>query len=136
LTALLGPDLSTTEEVADAKVGTADKRQGGRKELADENLLRIVAREYLRDAYGFSHKSRTVTELCYDAICEEIPEWRKLNAGELDTIRRRLIRKFKAGAARDRVMIRYTGSAEYDARRYADLANRILPYLAALGLTG
>jgi hypothetical protein len=123
LTALLGPVPSPT-----------DKHPGGRKELADDELLRVIAREHLGDVYKFSEKPRTVTELCYVAMEEVIPSFKKLKAGELETIRHRLAGKFAAGEARDRIMIEYTGRTDYDARRYIDLTNKVLPYLSALGL--
>jgi hypothetical protein len=135
LNALLGPDTGTVQEGHEGETAP-DKPRGGRKELADENLLRIVAREYLRDTYGFSEKRRTVTELYRAAIYEAIRDWRSMSADQIDKIRRRLANKFTDRAARDRIMIEYTGSSEYEARRYIDLANRTLPFFRALGLVG
>src|SRR5580704_2881601 len=135
LNALLGPDPGRVQEGHEGETAP-EKPRGGRKELADENLLRIVAREYLRDTYGFSEKRRTVTELYRAAIYEAIRDWRSMSADQIDKIRRRLANKFTDRAARDRIMIEYTGSSEYEARRYIDLANRTLPFFRALGLVG
>jgi hypothetical protein len=135
IAALLGQDTKVARKSQNANP-EARKRPGGRKALTDEPLLRVMARDYLRDAYGFSGKTRTITTLCHKAIAEELPGWRTLTLHQLDSMRRRLARKFAAGTARDRVMIQYTGSTEYDVRRYVDLAEKILSYLFALRLVG
>jgi hypothetical protein len=136
LIALLGSDVGTTEKSTVIETGTPEKHPGGRKKLVKKDLLDVVAREYLLDTYGFSHKKRTMTDIYYDAMAEVYPNFRDLNQRELDTIRRGLDRKFEAGEVRDRVMIEYTGRANYEARRYIDLTSQILRLLAALGFTG
>ena len=137
LTALLGSDPQTAQQAGDGGASAprkSDKGRGGRKELADEGFLRVMAREYLRDLFKPSDQVRTITALCWDAIYEVMPNWQSMSPQQLDTVRSRLFRKFGDREARDRIMIEYTGAADYKAKRYIDLASKVLPYLAALGL--
>ena len=127
LTALLGSD----PDLGENRTGQLAKRRGGPKELPDDDLLRVMAREYLADAYGFSGKTRSISKLCDLAIEEVVPNWRTMTAGEKESTQRRLTRKFCAGALRDRVMIEYTA---VEGQQFFHLVEKALSYLAALGL--
>lgn len=126
LTALLGD--RSAEAGAKAR---ADKKRSGPNKETDDDLLRVIAREYLVDAYGFSGKRRSFSKLCDEAISEIMPKSRTLTSPERDTIRRRLNHKFGPGAIRDRVMIEYTAA---EGEQFFHLVRKALLYLSALGL--
>lgn len=132
LAALVGPEPATTPQ---ADLDTQTKRHpGGPKTKPDDALLLAIAREYFADTHGLFGKKRSITKIINEVIETDVPNSKELNLKQKKSIRRRLAKKFKEAPDRDRVMLKYSGGAHYEAKQYVDFNKNVLRNLAGVEL--